>query len=91
MSAASLLVATNAARAASAAKPLGVALCGLGSLSTEQIAPVYGMADGGWRPFLRIRALTALGHPVRQGGSKQCTMANCKQFVSLADAQYCLG
>jgi predicted dehydrogenase len=38
-SAASLLAATDAACAVSAGKPLGVALCGLGSLSTEQIAP----------------------------------------------------
>lgn len=38
-SAASLLMAADAARSASTTKPLGVALCGLGSLSTDQIAP----------------------------------------------------
>jgi predicted dehydrogenase len=38
-SAASLLMAADSARAAGSQKPLGVALCGLGSLSTDQIAP----------------------------------------------------
>jgi predicted dehydrogenase len=37
--AASLLLASNGVRAAARSKALGVALCGLGSLSTEQIAP----------------------------------------------------
>src|SRR5688572_18966218 len=37
-SAASLVLASGGARAAEG-KPLGVAVCGLGSLSTEQIAP----------------------------------------------------
>jgi predicted dehydrogenase len=36
---ASILMAADVVRAAQAHKPLGVALCGLGSLSTEQIAP----------------------------------------------------
>jgi predicted dehydrogenase len=38
-SAASLIMAADSTRAAGSRKPLGVALCGLGSLSTDQIAP----------------------------------------------------